>query len=232
MEDLQETQRLVEARDRRCVIAAADVRDRVALQSAVDAGVAELGRLDIVVANAGVMTFHLSSLEIEEGLYDLVVDTNLKGVWNTIQATAPQLKRQGTGGSMILTSSAAGLRGQTNYAHYTASKHGVVGLMRAFSNELGEFRIRVNTVHPTGVSSPGMGHAANLDYIYNNSGYFPLAGMNVLPDLDTPPDTPFAPVPALQEIEISQAVLFLASDESRYITGVTLPVDAGNTSKP
>ncbi|WP_138732719.1 mycofactocin-coupled SDR family oxidoreductase [Modestobacter excelsi] len=231
-DDLAETQRLVEALDRRCVTAVADVRDRASLQAAVDAGIRELGRLDIVIGNAGVITFHPDSLEIADDVYDLIVDTNLRGVWNTIQVTAPVLKLQGHGGSIILTSSAAGLRGQTHYAHYAAAKHGVVGLMRSFANELGEFGIRVNTVHPTGVASPGMGSSSDTSEIYNASRFFPLAGLNVLPDFDAPPGTPFSPIPALAEREISQAVLFLASDESRYITGVTLPVDAGNTNKP
>jgi len=116
-DDLAETKALVEKTGRRCVTYAADVRDRAALQSAVDQGVAELGRLDIVIANAGVITFHDWSLDIPEEVYDLVVDTNQRGVWNTILATAPVLRDARRGGSIILTSSAAGLRGQTHFAH-------------------------------------------------------------------------------------------------------------------
>ncbi|MEU7816590.1 mycofactocin-coupled SDR family oxidoreductase [Pseudonocardia sp. NPDC049154] len=231
-DDLDETKRLVEKTGRRCVAAVADVRDRAALQTAVDAGVAEFGRLDIVLANAGVITFHDSSLDIDEAVYDLIVDTNLKGAWNTIQVTAPVLKRNRHGGSIILTSSAAGLRGQPHYAHYAAAKHGVVGLMRTFANELGEFAIRVNTVHPTGVTSPGMGASSDVPELYGRSRYFPLAGMNMLPSWDAEPEAEYAPVPGLAEAEISNTILFLASDEARYITGVALPVDAGNTNKP
>jgi len=230
--DLNETRELVEKTGARCVSVVADVRDRGALQAAADAGLAAFGHLDIVVANAGVITFHDSSLEITNDIYHLIVGTCLTGVWNTIQVTAPPMIKAARGGSMILTSSAAGLRGQPHYAHYTAAKHGVVGLMRAFANELAEHRIRVNTVHPTGVGSPGMGSDTGVPELYARSRYFHLSGMNMLPDLDTPPGSEFAPVSTLTETEIANAVLFLASDEARYITGTTLPVDAGNTNKP
>jgi len=230
--DLNETKELVEKTGARCVSAVADVRDRGALQAAADAGLAAFGRLDIVVANAGVITFHDSSLEITDDIYHLIVGTCLTGVWNTIQVTAPPMIQAARGGSMILTSSAAGLRGQPHYAHYAAAKHGVVGLMRTFANELAEHRIRVNTVHPTGVGSPGMGSDTGVPELYARSRYFHLSGMNMLPDLDTLPGSEFAPVSTLNETEIANAVLFLASDEARYITGTTLPVDAGNTNKP
>ncbi|WP_372349720.1 mycofactocin-coupled SDR family oxidoreductase [Streptomyces sp. KL116D] len=232
LDDLQETRELVQKAGRKCVAVQADVRDRSALQAAVNRGVEELGRLDIVVANAGVITFHESSLDISDDVYDLIIDTNLRGVWNTIQVTAPLLKRNPHGGSIVITSSAAGLRGQTHYAHYAAAKTGVVGLMRAFSNELAEYRIRVNTVHPTGVASPGMGSSTDTPELFAQSRTFPLNAMNMLPDLDSAPGTEYSPVPVLRVSEISGTVLFLASDEARYITGVSLPVDAGNTSKP
>ena len=230
-DDLEETRKLVEKTGARCVTAVADVRDRAALQAAVDAGVAELGRLDIVLANAGVITFHDESLEIDDAIYELVVDTNLKGVWNTIQVTAPILKASGRGGSIILTSSAGGLRGQAHYAHYVAAKHGVVGLMRAFANELGEFRIRVNTLHPTGVAS-AMSSSSDVPELYEKSRYFALNAMNMMPDLDTEPGGEYVSLGVIQPIEVANAALFLASDEARYITGVTLAVDAGNTNKP
>jgi NAD(P)-dependent dehydrogenase (short-subunit alcohol dehydrogenase family) len=134
---------------------------------------------------------------------------------------------------MILTSSAAGIRGQHPYAHYVAAKHGVVGLMKAFSNELAPHRIRVNTVHPTGVDSPGMGRggwATALPILEAN----PMAmsgARNTLPDLDSDPAEPWAPVPGLPCSDVSNAVLWLASDEARYVTGLQLAVDAGNTTK-
>jgi SDR family mycofactocin-dependent oxidoreductase len=232
--DLEETRSLVEKTGRRCVTAVADVRDRAALRAAADAGLAEFGHIDVVCANAGLITFHASSLDIPEETYDLIVDTCLKGVWNTIQATAPAMIEARRGGSYILTSSAAGIRGQIGYAHYVAAKHGVVGLMRAFSNELAIHGIRVNSVHPTGVSSEGMGigGGAAAGPLFAADPRMQLNGLNMLPDLDAGPGAPYGPVPVVTPREISNAVLFLASDEARYITGVALPVDAGNTNKP
>ena len=232
--DLEETKSLVEKTGRRCVTAVADVRDRAALWAAADAGRAEFGHIDVVCANAGLITFHASSLDIPEETYDLIVDTCLKGVWNTIQATAPAMIAAGRGGSYILTSSAAGIRGQIGYAHYVAAKHGVVGLMRAFSNELAVHGIRVNSVHPTGVSSEGMGIGGGVAAgpLFAADPLMQLDALNMLPDLDAAPGAPYGPVPVVTPREISNAVLFLASDEARYITGVALPVDAGNTNKP
>jgi len=140
----------------------------------------------------------------------------------------------GRGGSYILTSSSAGIRGQIGYAHYVAAKHGVVGLMRTFSNELAIHRIRVNSIHPTGVSSEGMGIAGGVAAgpLFAADPLMQLDALNMLPDLDAAPDAPYAPVPVITPREISNAVLFLASDEARYITGVALPVDAGNTNTP
>jgi SDR family mycofactocin-dependent oxidoreductase len=231
---LQETKTLVEKTGRHCLAVVADVRERGALEAAVDAGLVEFGRIDVVCANAGVMTFHASSLEIADETYDFVVDTCLKGVWNTIITTARPMVAAGRGGSFILTSSAAGIRGQMGYAHYAAAKHGVVGLMRAFANELARYRIRVNTVHPTGVASPGMGIEGSQAAmpLFESDQLMAMAAINTLPDLDTDPNTPYSPVPTISEQEISNAVLFLASDEARYITGVALAVDAGNTNKP
>jgi SDR family mycofactocin-dependent oxidoreductase len=235
-QDLAETKKLVEKTGRRCVTAIADVRDRAQVRAAVELGVAELGKLDVVVANAGIITFHERSWEIPEDVYDAVVDTNQKGVWNTIVSTVPELMKSGHGGSIIITSSAAGIRGQALFAHYTASKHAVVGMMRAFANELAPHRIRVNTIHPSAVSSPGMGSSgaeggdAGALFMANPTAV--LNAVNTLPDLDTPPGTPYVPLGSLQESEVSHAVLFLASEEARYITGVMLPVDAGNTTKP
>lgn len=232
-EELEETKARVEKEGRRCLAMTADVRDRTAVQAAVDAGLEEFGHIDIVCANAGVITFHISSLEIPDSTYDLIVDTNLRGAWNTIQCTAPSMIAAKRGGSIILTSSAAGIRGQHPYAHYVAAKHGVVGLMKSFSNELAQHRIRVNSIHPTGVDSEGMGQAGGeVAMPIFMANQMAMAGaINTMPDLDTDPDSPWFPIGSLPPREISNAVLFLASDESRYITGVQLPVDAGNTAK-
>lgn len=231
---LDETRALVEKTGQRCVALTADVRHRAELETAVAAGLEAFGHIDVVCANAGVITFHERSWEIPEETYDLIVDTNLKGVWNTIVTTVPSMIAAKRGGSLILTSSAAGIRGQFPYAHYAAAKHGVVGLMKAFANELAPYRIRVNTLHPTGVASPGMGVGGSVVAIpIFTANPMALSGaINTLPDLDTDVDAPYAPLGMLSEGEISNAVLWLASDEARYVTGVQLPIDAGNTNKP
>jgi NAD(P)-dependent dehydrogenase (short-subunit alcohol dehydrogenase family) len=195
-EDLEETKQLVEKTGRACITALADVRDRKAVQAAVDAGLQAFGHIDVVCANAGVITFHEHSWEIPEVTYDLIVDTNLRGVWNTIVCTVPSMIAARQGGSLILTSSAAGIRGQFPYAPYVAAKHGVVGLMKAFSNELAPYRIRVNSIHPTGVDSEGMGQGSGATAlpIFERNPMAMSSAINTLPDLDTDPDSPFAPV--------------------------------------
>jgi SDR family mycofactocin-dependent oxidoreductase len=229
--DLDETRLLVEKTGRSCLTVTADVRDAAAMKDAAAQAVQVFGRIDAVCANAGVITFHPEgSLGIDEEIYDLVIDTNLKGVWNTVQATAPHLIATG-GGSIIITSSAAGIRGQVPYAHYVASKHGVVGLMKAFANELAPHRVRVNTIHPTGVAT-SMGSDPSVLEIAPINPLFVSGAGNLLPDLDTPADEPYAPLTVLRAEEVSKTVLFLISDDARYITGVQLPVDGGNVNKP
>ncbi|MET7770887.1 mycofactocin-coupled SDR family oxidoreductase [Nocardia sp. NPDC005366] len=230
-DDLEETRKLVEKAGGRCITAKADVRDLAALKAAVEAGIKEFGHIDTVVANAGVITFHHSSLDITEEVYDLVVDVNQKGVWNTIQATAPSMIEAKRGGSIIITSSAAGIRGQAPYAHYAASKHAIVGMAKSFANEFGRHGIRVNTIHPTGVLT-AMGTHPDAGDLVATEPLFLMGATNILVDLDQPITGEFAPLPVLQPSDVSQVVAFLASDESRYITGVQLPVDAGNTNKP
>ncbi len=215
-EDLAETVRQVEALDRRVVSRQADVRDRAGLKAAIDAGVAELGHLDVVVANAGICVV-ADWKDTTEDIWDQTIATNLKGVWNTVTATAPHLIEAG-GGSMILTSSVAGMKGLPFLTAYVAAKHGVVGLMRAFATELAEHRIRVNTIHPTGVMTP-MG-AMDPNPFETLLPQHPQLG----PMLGN-----LFPVEVTEPVDQSNAVLFLASDESRYITSVQLPVDAGAT---
>ena len=225
-EDLAETVRLVEALDRRIVAREADVRDYSALKSALDEGVAELGRLDIVSANAGIFT-HGRADELGDDAWDEMIGVNLTGVWHTAKAAIPHLKAAG-GGSIIITSSTAGIKGFENFAHYVSAKHGVVGLMRTLALELAPDMIRVNTVHPTGVDTP---------MIQNEMLYALFA-----PDLEPDQRTREAlgerfqtlnalPIPWVEPVDISNAVLWLASDEARYVTGVMLPVDAGSTTK-
>ncbi len=221
-EDLAETVKEVEALDRRIVATQADVRDYPALKAALDDGVAQLGRLDIVSANAGIASYGLAA-ELDETTWQDMIDTNLTGVWHVAKAAIPHLIEQGTGGSIVLTSSTAGLKAIPNLAHYVSAKHGVVGLMRTLALELAPHSIRVNSVHPTGVNTPMVQNEASMQLF--------------LPDVENPTAEQYAevmgslnalPIPWVEARDISNAVLFLASDEARYITGVTLPVDAGS----
>jgi (+)-trans-carveol dehydrogenase len=226
-DDLAQTVKEVEALDRRIVATQADVRDYGAVKAALDDGVAQLGRLDIVAANAGIFSFGRADV-LEEQTWQDMIDVNLTGVWHATKAAIPHLKAGGHGGSMILTSSTAGLMPFENMAHYTAAKHGVVGLMRVLAVELAPDFIRVNSVHPTTV---------NTDMIHNSATYELFA-----PDLTAEQRTRDVigerfqtlntlPIRWVEARDISNAVLFLASDEARYITGVTLPVDAGSLLK-
>jgi SDR family mycofactocin-dependent oxidoreductase len=214
-EDLRETVAAVEALDRRIVAREADVRDGEAVRAAVQEGAEQLGRLDVVVANAGICTVQPWN-EVTPQVWRDTIDTNLTGVWNTCVQAAPHLIAAG-GGSMILTSSTAGLKGMPFVGPYVAAKHGIVGIMRLLAVELGEHSIRVNTLHPTGVDTAmGAMNVALEPLLDANPELAPLF-MNVLPvDLTDPQDQ-------------SNAVLFLASDESRYVTGLEMKVDAGYT---
>jgi (+)-trans-carveol dehydrogenase len=226
-DDLAQTVKAVEALDRRIVAAEADVRDYGALKQALDHGVAELGRLDIVSANAGIFSSGRAE-ELPEQTWQDMIDINLTGVWHAAKAAIPHLRAGGRGGSIILTSSAAGLKALENAAHYVAAKHGVVGLMRTLALELAPDMIRVNSVHPTTVDTA---------MVQNAPAYALFA-----PDLEEKDRTRerlaerfqalnVLPIPWVEPVDISSAVLWLASDESRYVTGVTLPVDAGSVIK-
>jgi SDR family mycofactocin-dependent oxidoreductase len=213
--DLAETVKAVEALDRRIVATRADVRDAAALKAAVDDGVAQLGRLDIVSANAGICTVQ-SWDEVTPAVWQDTLDTNLTGVWNTMVVSVPHLIAAG-GGSIICTSSTAGIKGLPYLAPYVAAKHGVVGIARTMANELAIHKIRVNTVHPTGVDTPMGNGLAGLEPLINRDPNLGPIYMNTLP------------VEIVDPRDISNAVLFLASDEARYVTGLEFTVDAGNT---
>jgi SDR family mycofactocin-dependent oxidoreductase len=219
-DDLQETVREVEALDRRIVASVADVRSLPALEQAVRDGVAQLGRLDIVLANAGIAP--MGAEEDPTVAWQDVIDVNLTGVWNTLRAAAPVLVEQGEGGAIVLTSSTAGLKGiggdSGGGQGYTAAKHGVVGLMRTFANTLAQHRIRVNSVHPTGVNTPMVVNEFMQKWLAEE----PSAAGAI---------TNLLPVELIESVDISNAVLYLVSDDGRYVTGVTLPVDAGITAK-
>ncbi|MGY1593519.1 mycofactocin-coupled SDR family oxidoreductase [Geodermatophilus sp. SYSU D00708] len=224
-DDLAETVRQVEALDRRIVATKADVRDPAALRAALDDGVAQLGRLDAVLANAGVFEIQ-PALDITDDAWREMIDINLTGVWNTCKVALPHLVDGGNGGAIVITSSTAGLKGVPNTIHYTAAKHGVVGIMRTLANEFAPHRIRVNTVHPTGVDTVMIQNPKTW-------GLFDPEQPNPSRETAAPvfESTNALPVPWVDPVDISNAVLFLVSDEARYITGVTLPVDAGFTVK-
>jgi SDR family mycofactocin-dependent oxidoreductase len=218
--DLEETAKQVEDRDRRILTRQADVRDLGQLQAAVADGVSEFGHVDIICANAGILSAS-PAWEISEETWQEMIDVNLTGVWKTVKAVIPRMIEQGSGGSIILTSSTAGLIAFGNLAHYTAAKHGVTGLMRTLAVELAPHRIRVNSVHPTTVDT---------DMIQNSLVYQLFLGR---PDASRA-DAEVAmkglnalPIPWVEAVDISNAVLYLASDEARYVTGTTHLVDAG-----
>jgi (+)-trans-carveol dehydrogenase len=225
-EDLAETADLVKGHNRRIYTAEVDVRDYDALKAAVDAGVEQMGRLDIIVANAGIGNGGATLDKTSEGDWTDMIDVNLGGVWKTVKAGVPHILAGGRGGSIILTSSVGGLKAYPHTGHYVAAKHGVVGLMRTFAVELGAQNIRVNSVHPTNVNTP----------LFMNDGTMKL----FRPDLENPgPDDMKVvgqlmhtlPIGWVEPEDIANAVLFLASDEARYVTGVTLPIDGGSCLK-
>lgn len=214
-EDLAETARLVEKHGQRAITSIADTRDFEAVKSTVERGVAELGRLDVVIANAG-MTTMAPAWEISPENWSETISVNLTGAFYTAKAAIPILIEQGTGGAIIFISSVAGLRGLPLIADYVAAKHGVTGLAKSLANELGRYRIRVNTVHPHGVNTelkPGMREALEADAELS-AFYQP-----VLPD-------------QVSEAEdIAAAVAWLASHEARHVTGIQLPIDLGRTNR-
>ncbi|WP_101946408.1 mycofactocin-coupled SDR family oxidoreductase [Mycobacterium sp. 3519A] len=225
-DDLAKTADLVKAQNRRIVTAEVDVRDYDTLKAAVDSGVEQLGRLDIIVANAGIGNGGATLDKTSADDWKDMIDVNLSGVWHTVKAAVPHLISGGRGGSIVLTSSVGGLKAYPHTGHYIAAKHGVVGLMRTFAVELGQHSIRVNSVHPTNVNTP----------LFMNEGTMKL----FRPDLENPGPDDLAvaaqfmhvlPVGWVEPVDISNAVLFLASDEARYVTGLTMTVDAGSMLK-
>jgi SDR family mycofactocin-dependent oxidoreductase len=226
-EDLADTVKAVEATGKRILARVADVRDYAAVSSVVSEGVARFGRLDIVSANAGIAAPPFAAQDMPEDVWQIMFDINLTGVWQTCKAAIPHLIEGGRGGSIVLTSSVAGLKAYQNVANYVAAKHGVVGLMRTLANELAQHFIRVNCLNPTSVST---------DMIHNEVTY-----RQFRPELERTPEVEdvrdiFAslnamPIPWIEAIDVSNALLFLASDEARYITGVALPIDAGQLVK-
>ena len=218
--DLDETARLVEAEGRKVVALQADVRDLAGLQSAFDEGMSSLGRIDIVLANAGIV--RLGDGGDPAAVWGDIIDTNLTGAWNTVSVALPTMRAAGRGGSIVITSSTAGLRASPGFAvgqvAYTAAKTGLVGLMKQLAVTLAPESIRVNSVHPTGVKSGMTMNEAMMTLALQaaeGSDNSISAMQNAMP------------VDILEPEDISDAVAFLVSDQAKWITGVALPVDAG-----
>jgi SDR family mycofactocin-dependent oxidoreductase len=224
-DDLAETAEAVRAAGGRVSTEIVDVRDPEGLRAAADRGTERFGGLDIVCATAGITSRGMAD-ELPERAWQTMLDVNLTGVWRTCKVTAPHLIARG-GGAIVLVSSIAGLRGLVGVSHYTAAKHGVVGLMRSLANDMAPHNVRVNSVHPTNVDTPMIQNA--------------VVSSAFRPDLHRPPTREeFAAaaktmnmldVPWVEAVDVANASLFLVSDEARYVTAVTLPVDAGSTQR-
>lgn len=221
--ELEETAQAVRERGGVAVTGVADIRDFEDLAAVVADCVAGLGGLDVVVANAGVYDTPGPSWTVDPAVWNRSLDVNLTGAWHTVKACVPHF---GDGGSVVLVSSTAGIKGIAGASHYSAAKHAVVGLARTLANELGAEGIRVNSVHPGSVRTP---------MIINERVF-----ANLCPDIENPTEADAAavlsarnllPVPWVDPVDVSNAVLFLASVESRYMTGCQLVVDAGLTQK-
>jgi (+)-trans-carveol dehydrogenase len=221
--DLEETAGQVEALGGRVIHGVVDVRDLAEMEHFIGHAVADLGRLDIVCANAGIST-PSPTLEMPEETWQTTIDINLTGVWKTCKATVPHIVAGNRGGSVIITSSAATVMISGNIAHYTAAKHGLIGFMRVLAKELAPHRIRVNTLHPAGVRTP---------MVYNEPMYRLFR-----PDLENPGKEDFEAaarshnalgVPAVEPEDVSAAVVYLAAPSGRYVTGSTFMLDAGGS---
>lgn len=216
--ELEETGRLVEAEGRRAVMSVADVRDADGLTQALHDGVDQLGGLDIVVANAGICSA-AKLWEVTDEQWDETIAVNLTGVFHTLRAVTPIMIDQGRGGSIIVTSSVAGVMGLPFLSHYGASKHGVVGLVRALANEVAEYEIRVNSIHPTGVAT-GIQSPALMRLVEEKGDTLGPIFMNALPSPEI-----------LDPDDVVGTVLWLASDAGRYTTGAQIPIDKGKLNR-
>lgn len=221
-EDLEETVRQVRAAGGRIHAAQVDVRDIDALTAAVDAGVAELGQVSIVVANAGIFTFGEATHEVSADAWRELMDVNVTGVWHTYKAAAPHLLAAGDGGSVIIIASLAGFKGLANVAAYTTTKHAIVGLMKVLANELGPHGIRVNTIHPNSIDTDMVKNARtyrlfrpDLDEPKAEDAEAAFAGLNPMGKAWIEPE------------HVSNAVAWLAGPESYYVSGGQIPVDGG-----
>jgi (+)-trans-carveol dehydrogenase len=229
---LDRTCELVEAAGGKMISGIADVRDFAQVKDIVDQGLTRFGHIDIVCPQAGINSYHWS-WEIPPEAWDAIIAVNLTGAWNTVRAAIPSMIEARRGGTIVFTSSTGGIRGLPLMAHYCASKFGVIGLMKVMANELGRFDIRVNAVHPCGVAGEGefvSGMGMQDDIPWGLFDRFPsmAPGPGVL--RDTAADDEWATMRKIDPVDISNAILYLASEAGRYVTGVQLPVDLGSVN--
>ncbi|WP_078288417.1 mycofactocin-coupled SDR family oxidoreductase [Mycobacterium sp. D16R24] len=215
-EDLKETARLVEAAGRKIIAEQADVRNGAALQSVVEEAVAQFGHIDILIANAGVLSWG-RLWEMPDQQWEDIIDTNLTGTWKTVKAVVPTMITAGNGGSIVIVSSVSGLKGTPGNGAYVASKFGLTGLTKSLTIELAEYGIRVNSIHPYGVTTPMITGDAMMKLLAEHPNYLPsIAPM------------PLSPTKMLEPDEISDVVLWLAGDASGTLAGAQVPVDKGH----
>lgn len=219
--ELDETAALIGRLDRRAVVVEADIRDGAEVQHGIDEACATLGRLDIVCANAGIFST-APVTQLDERSWRDVIDTNLSGQWFTVRASIPHIVATGRGGSIVLTSSVTGLKAVENIAAYASAKHGLVGLMRSLALELAPSSIRVNSVHPSTVATPMVQNDATYRLMRPD-----LEAPTLEDAIDVQQGMNALPVPWIEPEDVTAAVMFLLSDQARFITGVALPVDAG-----
>jgi SDR family mycofactocin-dependent oxidoreductase len=223
-EDLAETVRAVEATGRKVLAREVDIRDLAALQKVVADGVEQFGRLDIVVANAGVLSWG-RLFEMSEEQWDTVIDINLNGTWKTIRAAVPAMIEAGNGGSIVIVSSSAGLKATPGNGHYSASKHGLVALTNALAIEVGEFGIRVNSIHPYSIETPMVEKKAMMDLFTKFPHY--VHSFSPMPYQPVNHDGKKGLMEFMMPEEVSDVVAWLASDGSATISGSQIAVDRG-----
>src|SRR6476660_2161955 len=223
-EDLAETVRLVEATGRKVIAREVDIRDLEAQQQVVADGMEQFGRLDIVVANAGVLSWGRIH-EMSEEQWDTVIDINLNGTWKTIRAAVPAMIEAGNGGSIVIVSSSAGLKATPGNGHYSASKHGLVALTNALAIEVGEFGIRVNSIHPYSIETPMVEKKAMMDLFTKYPNY--VHSFSPMPYHPVNHDGKKGLMEFMMPEEVSDVVAWLASDGSATISGSQIAVDRG-----
>ena len=230
-EDLDDTVAQVELLGRRVAASETDVRDATAVAAAIDTGVAKLGRLDIVGANAGIATYDAADTMSAQSWRDMI-DTNLTGVWTVCRGAMPHIE-DGRGGAMVLISSVAAHVGMLHLSHYSAAKAGVVGLMRALAVELAPHMIRVNTIHPTSVNTAMIINEATYDLLVPGAGPAARHGAQKVPDevAQAFKGINAMPIAWAEPEDISEAVVFLVSESGGYVSGTQRSVDAGAAAK-